>query len=242
MKNIEPLPIDNDLYRSKLLQIGESILYLFQNKEKKRKKTIVITNKRLLIFDYLEKKQQPIINENFFTLNFDHIIRLKITNHLLWSDLEIDSSQFKFIVKKFDKKDAVKIEKILYNMKEKQIKRNNQSNNTYHPQERIETYSPFNKHKYDHSRVRTHKNSHHRKESRFNRYNIQKESEIKQRYCSHCGTKNHSLELYCLECGESIQPCIQDDSKYNNEITLCPYCNAKTYVSDIYCSECGNKL
>ena len=242
MKNIEPLQIDNELYKNKLLQRGESILYLFQNKEKKQKKSIVITNKRLLLFDYLEKKQQPIINENFFTLNFDHIIRLKTINHLLWSDLEIDSSQFKFMLKKFDKKDAVQIEKILYNMKEKQIKINDRLNITYHPLERIETYSPFNKHKYDHSRGRNHKNFHHRKESKFNKANVQKDSEIKQRYCSHCGTKKFSPEPYCLECGELLQPRIPNDSNHNEEITLCPYCNAKTYVSDIYCSECGNKL
>ncbi len=242
----DQISLINVLNKTNLFQKHEKTVNLFQNKDKNLKKLIVITNLRVVVFDFLDKEQEIRLNENIKSFNFDQEFIYKIISHFRSTDLILENPETKCMIQNLDSMVADQIVQLINNLKASNY---TQSSSYTKSEIRPNSYQDH-RHTRDHQALNRHKNQVHgtkHNHSSMTFENIKKEGT--QKYCSHCGTSYNTSTTSCFKCGQIFlpKPSLTEDtisfkSLDEEGMKLCPYCTAKLNISDIFCSECGSKV
>ena len=245
MSSIDQVFMENLLYETAILHTNEKLVNVFQNDDKKARKAIVITNKRVLVFDVSEKEQEIILNEKIKIFNLDNDFSITTLNHFLKTELILVDTTSKAIIQKIDKGEADKIKEIIKSLKVSNTTQK-KIDDIINEQMRKHDWSSANFQNHNHTRHeksyrnnKTHSKRHHQLIFKDKPVNFQKT----YKYCTNCGTGYDSQESSCNNCGE-LFAMKRDLEKAVGQETykFCPYCNTKLYESDLYCSECGMRV
>lgn len=234
--------IETQLQKTQFLHSNEKIINTVHNNDKKDPKLLVITNIRMIVFDFLEKEQEVRFNENIKIFNFDQYLLVTSLSHFMGKDLIVGDSKTKIIIKKIDNEEVNEIIQLVNSLKVSQnTQRNNLDTNIRQTETNFsEKHSNNNSHQKSFKHLKTsHEQKHLHSVPRGHKVAFTEN----QRYCRHCGIKYNLSETSCQNCGESftLTPLL-DESSDLEEKKLCPYCNAKLTSSDLFCSECGMKV